>query len=88
MFGSAKSWLLTAVPDRPPTIAFAGPIEVSHRAVMLFKYKADDDYGVLSAEAHVERIPALRGGRAAASAAAPQIGKRAGLSAFPAARAP
>ena len=31
-----KSWPLTVVPDRVPTIAFAGPIEVSNRAVMLF----------------------------------------------------
>ena len=50
--------MLTVVPDHAPTIAFSGPIEVSKRAVMLFKYKADDDYGVLSAEAHVERMAA------------------------------
>ncbi len=62
-FGSVKSWPLTVVPDRAPTIAFAGPIEISHRAVMLFKYKVDDDYGVMSAEARVERvIPGSEGG--------------------------
>jgi uncharacterized protein (TIGR02302 family) len=75
IFGSAKSWALSVVPDRPPTIAFAGPIEVSHRAVMLFKYKADDDYGVMGAEARVERIPTGPESGAGASPAFPQIGK-------------
>jgi uncharacterized protein (TIGR02302 family) len=71
VFGSAKRWALSVVPDRPPTIAFAGLIEVSPRAVMLFKYKADDDYGVMSAEARVERIPTTP----ESVAAQPQIGK-------------
>ncbi len=75
MFGAAKSWALSVVPDRAPAIAFNGPIEVSPRAVMLFKYKADDDYGVASAEARVERIPVSPDGAAVASAVLPQIGK-------------
>jgi uncharacterized protein (TIGR02302 family) len=69
-----RTWALTVIPDRAPTIGFTGPIEVSHRAVMLFKYKVDDDYGVLSAEARIERIiPAPEGG-AAVTDAPPQIG--------------
>ena len=68
-----KSWPLTVAPDRAPTIAFTGPIEVSNRAVMLFKYKVDDDYGVLSAEAHVDRVAETPDGHA--SKPAPQIGK-------------
>jgi uncharacterized protein (TIGR02302 family) len=75
MFGSAKSWALSVAPDRPPTIAFAGPIEVSHRAVMLFKYKADDDYGIAGAEARVERIPVAPEGGGASAPALRQIGK-------------
>jgi uncharacterized protein (TIGR02302 family) len=59
-FGSERSWNLTATPDRPPNIAFAGPVEISPRGVMLFKYKADDDYGVVAAEARVERVPLPR----------------------------
>ena len=70
---TVKSWRLAVVPDQAPTIAFTGPIEVSHRAVMLFKYKVDDDYGVMSAEARVERIPDTPEGRA--SEPALQIGK-------------
>ncbi len=73
MLASSKSWMLTAIPDRPPTIAFSGPIEVSQRAVMLFKYKADDDYGVSSAEARIERMAVSPNG--APVEAAPQIGK-------------
>lgn len=73
MLGSAKSWMLTAVPDRPPTIAFSGPIDVSPRAVMLFKYKAEDDYGVSSAEARIERMAVQPNG--APADAALQIGK-------------
>ncbi len=70
---AVKSWPLTVVPDHAPTIAFTGPIEVSNRAVMLFKYKVDDDYGVSSAEARVERI--VETPESHASKPAPQIGK-------------
>ena len=72
---TVKSWPLTVVPDHAPTIAFTGPIEISNRAVMLFKYKVDDDYGVSSAEAHVDRIVEAPEGRASASEPAQQIGK-------------
>ncbi len=73
-FGADRSWMLNAVPDQAPKIAFLGPIEVSPRGVMLLKYKAEDDYGVTSAEARIERIvpPAAGSGGAQAS---PQIGK-------------
>ncbi|MBT3071506.1 TIGR02302 family protein [Rhodomicrobium sp. Az07] len=54
--GSERSWRLSVVPDSAPRIAFHGPIEVSPRAVMLLKYKVDDDYGVANAEARVERV--------------------------------
>ena len=70
---TVKSWPLAVVPDHAPTIAFTGPIEVSNRAVMLFKYKVDDDYRVSSAEAHVDRVAEAPEGRP--SEPAPQIGK-------------
>ena len=70
---SVKSWPLTVTPDRPPAIAFIGPVEVSHRAVMLFKYKVDDDYGVSSAEARIDRVAGGLEGRA--SEPPLQIGK-------------
>jgi uncharacterized protein (TIGR02302 family) len=74
-YGSGKSWTLTVVPDRPPAISFLGPIEVSPRGTMLFKYKVEDDYGVAAAEAHVERIaPSPREGEPAAEPGL-QIGK-------------
>lgn len=72
-FGAERSWVLNVVPDRAPTIAYSGPIEISQRSVMLLKYKVDDDYGVVSAEARVERItPASGKGNTTES---PQIGK-------------
>lgn len=74
-FGAERSWVLNVVPDRAPTIAFSGPIEVSQRAVMLLKYKVDDDYGVSSAEARVERIVPSPDKGANAPESVPQIGK-------------
>ncbi len=74
-FGSERSWTLSVVPDRAPTIAFAGPVEVSQRAVMLFKYRVDDDYGVTSAEARVERVTPSSGKDGNGPETAAQIGK-------------
>ena len=54
-----KSWPLTVARIARPR-SLTGPIEVSNCAVMLFKYKVDDDYGVLSAEAHVDGSPRRR----------------------------
>jgi uncharacterized protein (TIGR02302 family) len=73
-FGSERSWTLTATPDKPPAISFVGPVEVSPRGVMLFKYKVEDDYGVASAEARIERIQTPPNGSAGAEGQ-PQIGK-------------
>ncbi len=82
---TVKSWPLAVMPDHAPTIAFTGPIEVSNRAVMLFKYKVDDDYGVASAEAHVDRIARRPRPRFREPALADRQASR--LSAFAAARA-
>ncbi|MGC1584231.1 MAG: TIGR02302 family protein [Rhodomicrobium sp.] len=73
-FGADRSWILNAVPDLPPKIAFSGPIEVSPRGVMLMKYKVEDDYGVTSAEARIERFVAPAAG-SGGNQASPQIGK-------------
>lgn len=54
-YGSALTWKIETVPDRAPVIAFSGAIEVANRGALLFKYKAEDDYGVVSAEAILER---------------------------------
>ena len=70
-FGARRSWSLSAIPDLPPKIAFTGPVEVSPRGTMLFKYKVEDDYGVVTAEARIERVPNTMGTKQPA----PQIGK-------------
>ena len=73
-FGASRTWVLNAIQDLPPKISFVGPVELSPRGVMLFKYKVEDDYGVSVAEARIERVPT----QAAAPNGAqptPQIGK-------------
>ena len=67
-----KSWPLT-VPQPRAHDRFYRADRGVNRAVMLFKYKVDDDYGVLSAEAHVDRVAETPEGHA--SKPAPQIGK-------------
>lgn len=75
-FGADRRWTITAVPDLAPKIAFDGPVEVSPRGVMLLKYKVEDDYGAVSAEARIERITSPAAGNAANQAeGTPQIGK-------------
>ena len=37
-----------AIPDRPPTIAFAGPPESNARGTFNLAYRARDDYGVVA----------------------------------------
>ncbi len=37
---------LSVVPDRPPTVAFAGPPEVTRRRSLEIRFEAGDDYGV------------------------------------------
>jgi uncharacterized protein (TIGR02302 family) len=73
-FGAERSWALSIIPDHAPTIRFAGPVEVSAKGVMLFKYAVEDDYGVVSAEARIERTAPAGDGTAAGEAPA-QIGK-------------
>ncbi len=51
-----RTWPIEILPDEDPAIAFTGPIEVSQRSALLFKYEAKDDYGVVSAEAQIDRV--------------------------------
>lgn len=51
-----ESWPIAILPDEPPTIAFTNPIEISQRSALLFKYEFADDYGVVSAEAQIDRV--------------------------------
>jgi uncharacterized protein (TIGR02302 family) len=44
-------WSFLAVPDRPPSIAFAREPQVLGRAMLSLAYKVEDDYGVVGAEA-------------------------------------
>lgn len=51
---------LTAIPDTAPKIAFSGEPRANVRGSLTIKYKLEDDYGVLSADAEFSK-PQLRG---------------------------
>ncbi|KAA2234367.1 TIGR02302 family protein [Salinarimonas soli] len=63
--GLASSMRLTiqAIPDAPPTIAFATPPENGQRGTFTMGYVARDDYGIVSAEGIVEKGEGLVGKR-------------------------
>ena len=48
---SVARYDLTAIPDKPPTIALVGDPKVNARGSLTLTYKIDDDYGVVGAEA-------------------------------------
>ncbi len=48
-------WQVEAVPDRPPSIAFAGPPRATERKSLMIVYKADDDYGLDRVHAEIRR---------------------------------
>lgn len=51
---------IAAIADRPPTIGLREPPQRNHRGSLTVLYRLDDDYGVVSAEAHVSH-PGLEG---------------------------
>jgi hypothetical protein len=55
-------WTITAIPDKPPTVAFAAPPGKTERQVLSLAYKASDDYGV--AKMHALITPHGRKGKA------------------------
>ncbi|KAB2850315.1 MAG: TIGR02302 family protein, partial [Hyphomicrobiaceae bacterium] len=50
------SWPFNVIPDQPPRIALTDPHEVTPRGALKLNYKAEDDYGVVSAEARFARV--------------------------------
>ncbi|HEY7600696.1 MAG TPA: DUF4175 family protein, partial [Candidatus Limnocylindrales bacterium] len=46
--GVLNSWMIEAVPDAAPKIAFAEPPAATHRGVLRSHFQAGDDYGVAS----------------------------------------
>lgn len=70
--GFAQTTRLTieAIPDNPPTIAFANPPEVNARGTFTLSYKGKDDYGIISTEGLVEKAESAKG---RSLVAAPQI---------------
>ena len=50
------AWSFTVIPDHPPKIAMTKPAERSVRGSLKLFYKAEDDYGIVSAEARIRRL--------------------------------
>lgn len=50
------SWSFTVIPDHTPKIALTKPPDRSARGGLKVFYKAEDDYGIVSAEARIKRI--------------------------------
>ena len=48
---SDVTWQFTAIPDKPPTIAFVKDPESQQRGNLQITYKLEDDYGVVGAQA-------------------------------------
>ncbi|WP_029351863.1 TIGR02302 family protein [Bosea sp. 117] len=55
--GETVVWRFQAVPDRPPTIAFAKEPQGSGRTGLALSYRMEDDYGVVGAEAKFAAVP-------------------------------
>jgi uncharacterized protein (TIGR02302 family) len=51
VMSSDVTWQFTAIPDKPPTIAFAKEPEAQQRGNLQMSYKVEDDYGVVGAQA-------------------------------------
>jgi uncharacterized protein (TIGR02302 family) len=50
------SWSFTVTPDHTPKIVLTKPPERSARGALKVFYKAEDDYGIVAAEARIKRI--------------------------------
>lgn len=48
--GSVTHFAFTVIPDRPPTIAFEGPVKPDGKGGMIFSYRIEDDYGASAVE--------------------------------------
>ena len=49
-------WAFTVIPDNPPKVSFTREPERTLRGSLRIPYRAEDDYGVASMEAHIARI--------------------------------
>ena len=53
---SLGNWTIHAIPDGPPQIAFAKPLETTERGALKISFTAGDDYGVVSARAIIKPV--------------------------------
>ncbi len=72
---AGRSWMITVLPDQPPSIALDGTVEGEPPGQMQFAFRATDDYGVISGSAQITLDPA-------------RVDRRHGLSVAPEPREP
>jgi uncharacterized protein (TIGR02302 family) len=70
------NWTFSVTPDHAPKIALTKPPERSRRGSLKLFYKAEDDYGVVSAEARIRRIAPQQDISSTAWAREPKKGAR------------
>ncbi|MBO0764926.1 MAG: TIGR02302 family protein [Hyphomicrobiaceae bacterium] len=70
------AWAFTVTPDHLPKITLTKPPERSPRGSLKVFYKVEDDYGVVSAEARIRRIPPKPDTSSTAWARLPNTGPR------------
>jgi uncharacterized protein (TIGR02302 family) len=57
-------WRITAIPDKPPTIAFTQPLSRTPHDAVKFAFSAGDDYGVIGVRALIRAVlPKGRSGK-------------------------
>ena len=59
--GQPRPWKFAVIPDLPPKITLLKEPEPTSRGSMKLRYKVEDDYGVVSAEARFEKLPEAAG---------------------------
>ncbi|MBX9588890.1 MAG: TIGR02302 family protein [Hyphomonadaceae bacterium] len=70
------SWTFTVIPDHAPKIALTKEPERSPRGSLKLFYKAEDDYGIVSAEARIRRLTPKADTSSTAWAREPKMGAR------------
>lgn len=70
------SWTFSVTPDHAPKVALSKQPERSPRGSLKLFYKVEDDYGVVSAEARIRRIPPKQDTSSTAWAREPKTGPR------------
>ncbi len=71
---TSHQWHFEVTPDAPPSIAFRAPPRIGPNNTLSLDYTANDDYGIVSADALIGAVPDMREARGKPAAARPLYG--------------